>query len=57
MESGQLLRSHPSLEEVRERFRKNFESLEDSYKALEGAPSYPVTLSPRIEALQKTLSS
>ncbi|MBW1860590.1 MAG: nicotinate phosphoribosyltransferase, partial [Deltaproteobacteria bacterium] len=42
MEEGKLLKSHPSLEEIRERFRKNFESLDDSYKALEGAPSYPV---------------
>jgi nicotinate phosphoribosyltransferase len=52
MEDGQLLRSHPSLKEIRERFRKNFESLDDSYKALEGAPSYPVGTSSRLKELQ-----
>jgi nicotinate phosphoribosyltransferase len=57
MQDGNFLRNHPSLEEIRDSFRKNFESLDDSYKALETAPSYPVTLSPRLQDLQKTLSS
>jgi nicotinate phosphoribosyltransferase len=54
---GQLLKSHPSLDEIRERFRGNFELLDDAYKALRGASSYPVTLSPGLEALRNSLSS
>jgi nicotinate phosphoribosyltransferase len=57
MKNGQPLRRHPSLEEIRERFRKNFESLDDSYKALEGAASYPVDLSPPLKELQDTLAN
>jgi nicotinate phosphoribosyltransferase len=57
MKNGRLLRSHPSLEEIRERFRKNFESLDDSYKALEGAASYPVGISSRLKELQDTLAN
>jgi nicotinate phosphoribosyltransferase len=55
MEKGELLRNHPSLEEIQERFRKNFESLDDSYKALEGTPSYPVKLTAKLKALHDTL--
>jgi nicotinate phosphoribosyltransferase len=57
MQDGKLLREHPSLEEIRARFRKNFEALDDTYKTLEGAASYPVALSPRLQALQNSLSS
>ena len=57
MQDGKLLRKHPSLEEIRERFGKNFQSLDDMYKALQGTPSYPVKLSARLKALQETASS
>lgn len=57
MKNGQLLRSHPSLQEIRERFKDNFESLDDSYKALEGPPTYPVRLSAKLRDLQKTLAN
>ena len=55
MRDGRLLRPHPSLEEIRARFGKNFELLDDAYKALEGAPSYPVRLSAKLKALHDTL--
>jgi nicotinate phosphoribosyltransferase len=56
MKDGKLLGSHPSLDEIRDRFRKNFESLDDSYKVLEGTPSYPLGLSPRLKELQDSLA-
>ncbi|MBW2019991.1 MAG: nicotinate phosphoribosyltransferase [Deltaproteobacteria bacterium] len=57
MENGKLLKTHPSLEEIRERFAKNFQALHEKYKALDGAPSYPVKLSARLKALQNASSS
>lgn len=57
MQDGKLLRRHPSLEEIRERFRKNFQALDDTFKVLQGAPSYPVKLSPRLKAVQEIASS
>jgi len=39
---GKLLKSHPSLEEIRERFRKNFAALDEKYKDLENPPVYQV---------------
>jgi len=56
MQEGRLLRKHPSLEEIRERFQKNFQALDATYKALQGAPSYPVKLSARLKAVQETAS-
>ncbi len=56
MQDGKLLRKHPSLEEIRERFRKNFAALDEKYKALDGAHLYPVKLSARLSALQETAS-
>jgi nicotinate phosphoribosyltransferase len=57
MQDGRLLRNHPSLEEIRERFRTNFQALDDKFKVLQGDSSYTVTLSDRLKALQDTLSS
>jgi hypothetical protein len=37
------------LEEIRKRFRKNLQALDEKYKALERVPSYPVKLSKRLE--------
>ncbi|MCK4487932.1 MAG: nicotinate phosphoribosyltransferase [Desulfobacterales bacterium] len=56
MQDGKLLRKHPSLEEIRERFRKNFAALDEKYKTLDGAHLYPVKLSARLSALQETAS-
>ena len=57
MQDGRLLRNHPSLEEIRERFRTNFQALDDKFKALQGNSSYTVTLSDRLKALQEKASS
>ncbi|QWK11494.1 MAG: nicotinate phosphoribosyltransferase [Thermoflexus hugenholtzii] len=51
MEGGRLLRPHPALAELRERFREAFGRLPEPYKALREAPRYPVRLSPSLEAL------
>lgn len=56
MQDGKLLRKHPSLKEIRERFRKNFAALDEKYKTLDGAHLYPVKLSARLSALQETAS-
>ncbi len=56
IQDGKLLKSHPSLEEIRERFRKNFAALDEKYKALENPPVYPVKVSARLNALQETAS-
>ncbi|MBW1770704.1 MAG: nicotinate phosphoribosyltransferase [Deltaproteobacteria bacterium] len=57
MQDGRLLRNHPSLEEIRERFRTNFQALDDKFKVLQGDSSYTVTLSDRLKALQEKASS
>ncbi len=56
MEKGKLLRPHPSIEEIRERFYTNFQALEDKYKALEGAPFYPVDISQGLRNLERAAS-
>jgi len=56
IQDGKLLKSHPSLEEIRERFRKNFAALDEKYKAPENPPVYPVEVSARLTALQETAS-
>ena len=57
MQDGKPLRAHPSLEEIRERFSKNFHALDDKYKAMEGATLYPVKVSDRLSAAQEAASS
>jgi len=57
MQDGRLLRNHPSLEEIRERFRTNFQALDDKFKVLQRDSSYTVTLSDRLKALQEKASS
>jgi nicotinate phosphoribosyltransferase len=49
VQDGKILRALPTLEEIRKRFRKNLQALDEKYKALERAPSYPVKLSKRLE--------
>ncbi len=57
MKEGKLLKAHPTLEEIRQHFAERFQALDEAYKALDGAPSYPVRLSPRLSALQKTAAA
>ncbi len=54
MEDGKILRAHPALQAVQDRFKKNFSSLDDRYKSIEDHNAYPVKLSRRLEQLQKT---
>ncbi len=54
MADGQILRAHPALQAVQDRFKKNFSSLDDRYKSIEDHNAYPVKLSRRLEELQKT---
>lgn len=56
LEEGKLVKAPPTLEEIRQHFAKRFQALDEAYKALDGPPSYPVRLSPRLSALQKTAS-
>ncbi|MBI4340641.1 MAG: nicotinate phosphoribosyltransferase [Chloroflexi bacterium] len=55
MEGGRILHSLPSLDEIRLRFQDEFARLPHRYKALRGAPQYPVRLSPGLSALQSRL--
>ena len=54
MESGQLLRPHPQLQVLQERFRENFAALDDGYKSIQDYRAYPVKLSTRLQNLQKS---
>jgi nicotinate phosphoribosyltransferase len=53
MEGGRITAPLLSLEEVRSRFREEFDRLPERYKALGETPDYPVGLSSRLDALQK----
>jgi nicotinate phosphoribosyltransferase len=57
MQDGKLLKRHPSLEEIRKRFRKNFVALDQKYKALAGAHLYPVKLSASLKAMLEAASN
>jgi len=56
IQDGKLLRRHPSLEEIRERFRKNLAALDEKYKALDSTHLYPVKLSAHLKAVQEASS-
>ncbi len=49
MESGQRTRPAPSLTEIRERFSRDFQQLDDHYKRIYNPPRYPVTFSARLQ--------
>ena len=51
MRHGMRTSPQTPLEEIRERFRKEFESLEPRFKALNNPPRYPVSISPRLRRL------
>lgn len=57
MEGGRLLRPHPPLAILRERFQKEFRRLPERYKALRNAPRYPVRLSPALASLTNALTA
>ncbi len=52
MEHGKMLRPHPTLSEIRERFNKNFSCLSEQYKSIHHAVDYPVTISSSLKTLQ-----
>jgi len=55
MENGKLLYPHPSLDVVRDRFKKNFSLLDDKYKSIHDKVDYPVKLSKMLKDLQKSI--
>ena len=53
MENGKPLDAHPSLSDLRQRFKTNFSRLDDKYKSIHHKVDYPVTLSKKLKDLQK----
>jgi nicotinate phosphoribosyltransferase len=53
MENGHLLRPHPQLQRLQERFKENFASLDDGYKSIQEYKIFPVKLSTRLKNLQE----
>ena len=51
MEKGRRTVPSPSLEEIRERFNRDFQQLDDHYKRIYNPPRYPVTFSARLQRL------
>jgi len=55
MEDGKILRPHPPLQAVQDRFKKNFAALDDSYKSITDYKAYPVKLGKRLKNLQQSV--
>ena len=55
MREGRVVEAPPGLDEVRERLRRDLESLDDGVKVLRDPVLYPVGLSPRLEGLRDDL--
>ncbi len=55
MENGELLRSNPSLQDIRDRFSNNFSLLDEKYKSIRDTVAYPVKLSRRLKELQESV--
>jgi nicotinate phosphoribosyltransferase len=53
MENGEILRPHPPLQTIRDRFKKNFALLGDRYKSIFEHIAYPVKLSKSLQKLQE----
>ena len=53
MGNGKILRSHPQLQMLQEKFKENFAALDDRYKSIQDHNAYPVKLSTRLENLQE----
>ncbi len=54
MENGKILQPHPSLQAIRDRFKKNFAMLDDRYKSILEYNAYPVKLSSPLQKLQES---
>ena len=52
MRDGRALRPHPTLDDSRELFRRGSAALPEDVKALTGAATYPVAISPALAELQ-----
>jgi nicotinate phosphoribosyltransferase len=55
MEGGRATGQPPTLGEIRERFRQDFNRLDDRLKALRDPPQYQVKLSPQLEELARRI--
>ncbi|MEA1946295.1 MAG: nicotinate phosphoribosyltransferase [Thermodesulfobacteriota bacterium] len=53
MENGEILQSHPPLQTIQDRFKKNFALLDDRYKSILEHNAYPVKLSSPLQTLQE----
>jgi hypothetical protein len=57
MGNGNVLRPHPQLHALQERFKENFSALDDGYKSIQHHKAYPVKLSRRIQDLQEKVKA
>ena len=57
MANGVRCRPAPPLVDLRDRFRRRYESLADDHKRLENPAVFPVAVSPRLARIQNALSS
>jgi len=55
MEKGDILRPHPTLQAIQNRFKKNFTALDDIYKSITEYKTYPVKLSKQLQDLQQSV--
>jgi len=53
MANGKTVGPHPSLQDIRDKFKRNFAALDESYKSLDEHAAYPVKISSRLMELQK----
>ena len=56
MKEGKRLIAPTPLQQIQQRFRKEFDQLPDKYKDLRAEPAYPVELTERLQALQDRVS-
>lgn len=56
MKNGKRLNSPPSLLDIRERFKRKFSQLDETYKHLTKKVVYPVEVSRQLKELQKTVT-
>ena len=55
MEKGRPVGPRPTLENIRARFARNFERLDQGHKRVDDADPYPVRISRRLAELQKKI--
>lgn len=53
MKNGKLLRPHPQLQVLQEKFKENFAALDDGYKSIQDHKAYPAKLSTQLQNLQR----